>query len=269
MTTRTAVLNALALALRTLQRSTPNRKGAHMSIPRSHGVVCAAIAMLVTPMTFATSALGRPSLTTDRGCYSEGEPVRFSGQGFTAAAPIGFLFASNGMLGQATTTADATGAFEFLLRAPRLKDFDAEPPAFDLSATANDQTKFAPDGTIIGPPEDSVAAAQIRISEWTIDIPQWNSSHASARAGQRVRLTTHGWTSTGETLYVHYLRGGKAIRSEKVGALKPPCGDLTKAITTFSSAQLKPGTYSVRFSTSAKWSGKDAWLGYRVVRLVR
>jgi hypothetical protein len=206
---------------------------------------------------------------TDRGCYSEGEPVRFSGQGFTAGATIGFFFASSGTFGQATTTADATGAFEFPLRAPRLKDFDADPPAFDLGVTANDQTKFSPDGTIIGPPENSVAAAEIRISEWTVDVARWNRPHASARAGQRVRLTTHGWTSAGTTLYVHYLRGGKAIRSEKVGALKPPCGDLTKTFTTFSSARLKPGTYSVRFSTAAKWSGKDAWLGYRAVRLVR
>jgi hypothetical protein len=231
--------------------------------------VTAAALLATVSLTTTTTAAARPSLTTDRACYSEGEPVGFSGQGFTPGAPIGFFFASSGMLGQATTTADATGAFEFLLRAPRLKDFDAEPPAFDLSVTANDQTKFGPDGTIIGPPEDSVAAAQIRISEWTIDVSQWNSSHASARPGQLVRLSTHGWTSAGETLYVHYLRGGKAIRSAKVGALKPPCGDLTKTITTFSSAQLKPGTYSVRFSTSAKWSGKDAWLGYRVVRLVR
>jgi hypothetical protein len=240
-----------------------------MTILRSHGTICTAIAIPITPTTFATSALARPSLTTDRGCYSEGEPVRFSGQGFTAGATIGFIFASSGMLGQAATTADATGAFEFPLRAPRLKEFDAEPPAFDLSVTANDQSTFGPDGTIIGPPEDSVAAAQIRVSAWTVDIPQWNSSHASARARQRVRLATHGWTSTGETLYVHYLRGGKAIRSEKVGALEPPCGDLTKTITTFSSRQLKPGTYSVRFSPSAKWSGKDTWLGYRAVRLAR
>jgi hypothetical protein len=231
--------------------------------------ITAAALLATVSLTMTTTAAARPSLTTDRACYSEGEPVRFSGQGFTAGATIGFIFASGGTLGQAVTAADATGAFEFPLRAPRLKDFRAEPPAFDLSVTANDQSKFGPDGTIIGPPEDSVAAAQIRVSEWTIDVPAWNSSHASTRAGRRVRLTAHGWTSTGETLYVHYLRGGKAIRSEKVGALKAPCGDLTKTIKTFSSAQLKPGTYSVRFSTSAKWSGKDAWLGYRRVRLER
>ena len=240
-----------------------------MPIPAPSSVVCATIASLVTPMLLASSAVGRPSLTTDRGCYSEGEPVRFSGQGFTAGATIGFFFASNGSFGQATTTADGAGAFEFPLRAPQLKDFDAEPPAFDLSVTANDQTKFGPDGTIIGPPEDSVAVAQIRISEWTVDVPPWNRSNASVRAGQRVKLTTHGWTSAGKTLYIHYLRGGKAIRSEKVGALKAPCGDLTKTITTFSSSQLKPGTYAVRFSTASKWSGKDAWLGYRRVRLER
>lgn len=237
-----------------------------MNILHPRALLRAAVPTLIASTSVAAPAAARPSLTTDRACYSEGETMTFTGQGFTPGAGIAFFLAANGVFGQASTTADPAGAFSYPLRAPTLKDFKAESPAFDLSVTANDQTKFGPDGPI-GPPEDSVGIADVRISEWSVDVAQWDTPRAAARRGQRVRLTTRGWTSAGDTLYIHYIRAGKALHSEKVGALKAACGDLTKTIKTFNFKSARPGTYAVRFSTSPKWSRTDAWLGYRAVRL--
>ena len=169
-------------------------------------------------------------------------------------------------MGTASTKADATGVFQCTVGAPKLKSFDADAPAFDLTTTANDQAKLGPDGPI-GPPEETFAAGQVRISEWSLDIPKWDTDSAVARRGQRFKLTTTGWTSTGGTLYLHYVRAGKAVHSEKVGALRAPCGDLTKTIKAFNFKTAKPGKYAVRFSTSARYRGTDTWLGYRAVRL--
>jgi len=66
---------------------------------------------------------------------------------------------------------------------------------------------------------------------------------------------------------VHYLRNRKAVRSEKLGALKAPCGDLTKSFRAFALKSAKPGTYSVRFTTAAKWDKTDRWMGYKRVKL--
>jgi hypothetical protein len=237
-----------------------------VSIPT--GLTAAAVATAVVTMVAPATASALPTLTTDRSCYAEAESVAFTGSGFTPGADVSFFFAANGRLGTASTKADGAGAFLYRLRAPKLKDFDADSPAFDLSVTANDQTKFGPEGPV-GPPEESFAASELRISEWSADIPKWNAAGAKSKRGQRVKLTTTGWTSTGDTLYMHYIRGGKAVFSEKVGALKAPCGDLSKTVKAFNFKNAKPGKYAVRFSTSARYSGKDAWLGYKTVQLLR
>jgi hypothetical protein len=230
----------------------------------ARAVVVTAVLVTVAP----TTASAFPTVTTDRSCYAETEPLQFTGSGFTPGGDVGFFFAANGRFGIASTKADGTGAFQYTLGAPKLKDFDADSPAFDLTVTANDQTKLGPDGPI-GPPEETFAASQVRISEWSLDVPKWNTAAARSKRGQRFKVTTTGWTSTGDTLYVHYVRGGKAVFSEKVGGLKAPCGDLSKTVRAFNFKTAKFGKYAVRFSTSAIYSGKDAWLGYRAVQLVR
>jgi hypothetical protein len=214
----------------------------------------------------ASSAQARPQLTLDRACYSEEENMRLSGQGFTPGAKIAFIFVANGKLGQADTTADAAGAFTYEVRGPELRDFDGEPPGLDIAVTANDQSKFGPDGMPIGPPEESFALAEFRLSEWAVEVAKWEKRTATARRGESVRVATRGWTSAGDTLYLHYVRGGKAVHSQKVGPLRGDCGDLTKSIKTFAFKGVKPGRYSVRFSASPRWDADDAWLGYRSVR---
>ena len=92
---------------------------------------------------------------------------------------------------------------------------------------------------------------QLQVTEWSADVAAFE--RRSVRAGQRVKLETRGWTGAGDTLYIHYVRNGKAVRSEKLGALKGPCGDLTKSFRAFAFRSAKPGTYDVRFSAEATW----------------
>jgi hypothetical protein len=214
------------------------------------------------------SAGAVPTLTTGRACYAPEELIAFSGWGFTPSAKIVFVFGANGRFGQAETTAFPTGAFTYALNAPQLSEFNADSPTLDLLVTANDQSKIGPDGAIVGPPEESFAAAQFRLSEWSINVAKWNRDDATAKRGQTVKLVTRGWTILGPTVYAHYIRGGKAVHSQKIGALTGDCGDLTKKFKAFP-FEAKVGTYAVRFSASARWTKKDPWLGYRAVRFVR
>jgi hypothetical protein len=166
-------------------------------------------------------------VTTDRTCYAAGgDAMQFSGQGFTAGAEVAMIFAHNGKLGSFTAQADAAGAFTTMLRAPELKAFGEQDGAFDLDYTANDQSKFGPDGPF-GPPEDGVAVGSVRISDWSLDIAAWNGS---AR-GQWVKLVTTGWTSAGDTLCAgcsaascRDARFGNAERSRPRGVAGPDGG---------------------------------------------
>jgi len=193
--------------------------------------------------------------------------MTFTGGGFTPNADIGLLFAANGVLGNYDATSDAAGAFKASVNAPTLDQFEAEPPRFRLGVTANDQSKFGPDGPI-GPPEESFAPTDVTISDWDADVAAWNTKGAaSSKRGKRVQIRAIGWTTAGTTLYIHYLRGAKAVFSGKVGTLTGSCGDLTKKIKTFSFKGAKPGNYAIRFSTSPKWNRNDRWTGYKAVRL--
>jgi len=210
------------------------------------------------------SAQALPTFTTDRTCYAaEWDIITFDGQGFTASAEIALLFAHNGQVGSFSTKADPAGVFRAQLRAPSLDDFEEE-RAFELSVTANDQSKFGPDGPI-GPPEEGVAFGQVRISERMVGVRAWDADGpATARGGQRLKLSATAWRGEGDALYIHYMRGRRAVRSEKLGTLTGACGDLRATFRAIA----RPGTYGVRFSTSPRWSARDAWMGYRRVRIV-
>jgi hypothetical protein len=209
----------------------------------------------------AAAALAAPTVTTDLPCYvAEKQLMSFSGQGYTPNGDVNLLFVANDVFGTFAAKADAAGAFSASVRAPALKVFKAKPPAVDVFVSANDAAKMGPDGPI-GPPEETFAATQVRITEWDTTVKAFSKA---VRAGQRVTVKTTGWTDAGNTLYVHYRRGGRTVRSEKIGALKGPCRDLTKSFKAFAFANAKPGEYAVRFSTAPKFSAKDRWTGFKV-----
>jgi hypothetical protein len=98
-------------------------------------------------------------------------------------------------------------------------------------------------------------------------VAGWDKRPAVAQRAKKVTVRATGWTTAGQTLYIHYLRGSKLVRTEKVGALSGACGDLTKRIKAFAFKKAKPGVYGVRFSASPTWDPDSRWTGYRAVRL--
>jgi hypothetical protein len=223
------------------------------------------IALALTGLLAAPAAASAaPTVTTDQPCYvADEQSMEFSGSGYSPNGQVGLFFSAGGKYGSYMATADASGAFTASVRAPSFEAFGEDPPSYPMSVTANDEAKIGPDGPL-APPEEIVAFMDLRITEWSADVPAFEKP---VRRGQRVKLTTYGWVGAGETLYVHYLRGGKAVHSEKLAALKGPCGDLIKNFKAFNFKTAKPGNYAVRFSASAQWSGKDRWTGYKRVKL--
>jgi hypothetical protein len=81
-----------------------------------------------------------------------------------------------------------------------------------------------------------------------------------------VRLETIGWIGE-NTLYAHYVRGGKLVGTQKIGTTRGACGELAKSFKAFSFRGAKRGTYAVRISASAKFDKRDRWIGFKRVRL--
>jgi hypothetical protein len=219
------------------------------------------IVATATVLAAPAVASAAPTVTTDQPCYvAEKQLMQFSGQGYTPGGDVNLFFSAGDKFGTYTAKADAAGAIQASVRAPGFDMFDQDPPSFDMFVTANDAAKLGPEGPI-GPPEETFAAVQLKITDWTTTVAAFGKP---VKRGQRVKLDTIGWVGAGEQLYVHYLRGGKAVRSEKVGALKGACGDLTKSFKAFNFKTAKPGNYAVRFSTEPKYSAKDRWSGFKV-----
>jgi hypothetical protein len=227
----------------------------------------AALAALAAAAVAPAAADASPTLTADRTCYAAGSDLMtFTGGGFTPGAQIGLLFADNGRLGSFSTDADASGAFTAAITAPTFKQFREKPPRFTLGVTANDQSLMGPNGPI-GPPEDAFAPTNVTIADWDADVRAWDIHRPKAIPGMAIGIRATGWTTAGNTLYIHYLRAGKAIHTDKVGALTGACGDLTTHIRTFRFKAAKPGRYTVRFTASPKWNSKDPWTGYDGITL--
>ena len=180
------------------------------------------------------------------------------------------LFAANGHLGTLDLTADATGAVTDTVRSPKLSDFGAKPPRFDLDVTANDQSKFLPDGTIVGPPEDSFAFAKVTVSDWDVMVKSWDTNGpAHGKPQRRISLKAYGWTLDGSTLFAHYLRSGHVLRTVKVGSLAPPCGDLSTMMREFPFRPVPAGRYRVVFDASRVYSPAVANVYYSSVVVAR
>jgi hypothetical protein len=58
----------------------------------------------------------------------------------------------------------------------------------------------------------------------------------------------------GRWLYVHYLRGSRHLRTSRIGRLSDPCGSLKKKVRMFVFRPVRPGTYTLVFDNSARYS---------------
>ena len=208
-----------------------------------------------TPPT-ATAAV-----TLDAKCYTPGEPVTETGSGFT---PGGQVQESLALLSEDTTplatllapivAAGPDGTFTRRLKAPDLmRDNDRRELATSAYADLTD-------------PQGKSASVQWTLSAWFVDVPEWNTARVALGDPRRkMTVDAYGWTNLGPSLYAHYYRGSTQVRSVKIGALTGDCKTLRKRVRQFPFKAVKPGLWTVYFSTTALFNKRtDAWGRYRV-----
>ena len=232
-------------------RPKPERPGRGRAARRLTGASGAALAL---GLIAAPHAAAVPAVAYDRECYNPGQAIVETGSGFTPgtqtvesltlvdedASEVLAAFASS------PVAVDPLGAFTREIEAPPLARHDDRR---ELAVSA-----FA-DPSVTGP-----IPVQWTLSGWDVEI--------SSRGGRvlrqgRMRVEAWGWQDRGATLYLHYLRGTKRVRSVRLGALSAPCGDLDVTVRQFPFAA-KPGKWRFFMSATPRFDPRAAWIRFRV-----
>jgi len=216
-------------------------------MPRSLLAVALAVLAVLTPAAIAQAA---PTLSFDQPCYSPGDDMTFSGTGYTPNGQVNIFFSliETQRFGQYDTQADAAGALDGKLDTPDVDSFLGENDwSGTMGAAANDRTRVDAGA----PPEESVGLTTFTLSRWAVQLEQPNG--ARPRAGRPMIVTAKGFTNArGETLYVHYRRSRRTMKTVKLGRLTGDCGDRTKRLARGLPRGLRPGRYELVFNTTRR-----------------
>lgn len=211
----------------------------------SRSLLAALVAALVAIVPAAARAQDGPTLTFDKPCYAEGDPMAYSGAGFTPGGEVNFLFStlSSSRVGSFDTHADAGGAIAGTIDAPDETMFlDENERSAMMAAAATDKTR-ADQGA---PPDQQFAAALFRLTRWNVEVNR-------TRARKPMRVDAYGFTRVvGETLYLQYRKHGKLLKAVKLGRLGGECGDRKKTLRRGLPRGLRPGRYTLMFTTSPR-----------------
>ena len=211
----------------------------------SRSLLAALVAVLVAIVPAAARAQDGPTLTFDKPCYAEGDPMAYSGAGFTPGGEVNFLFStlSSSRVGSFDTQADTGGAIAGTIDAPDETMFlDDDERSAMMAAAATDKTR-ADQGA---PPDQQFAAALFRLTRWNVEVNR-------TRARKPMRVDAYGFTrAIGKTLYVQYRKHGKLLRAVKLGRLADECGDRKKTLRRGLPRGLQPGRYTLMFTTSPR-----------------
>ena len=215
-------------------------------------------------LAIASTAKAAPTLVADRSCYSLLTPVTLTGDGFTPDGDVllaGTVTYPDGTTAEAGTVpgvADDQGRVEAMFGVPQI-DFRR----LTFAATVSDLTRIAQGA----PAAEQSVVATFSIAPFGAYFGPWNTDGpARAHPGRRARLEVDGFIGTASRiLYVHYVRRGRAVKTQRVGRLDRECGSLTTPFRQFSFRSVKPGAYRVIFDTTRRWPNTDAWSAYRRV----
>jgi len=216
----------------------------------SRSLLAALVAASVAIVPAAARAQDGPTLSFDKPCYAKGDPMEYSGAGFTPGGEVNFLFSSlsTQTLGSYDTNADQSGAIAGTINAPDEEMFldDGERSAL-VAAAATDKVR-ADQGL---PPEQQFGADLFRLTRWDVSVSRPNGG--APRAAKPMRVIAYGFTrAVRETLYVQYRKGGKVLKAVKLGRLGGECGDRTKTLKRGLPRGLRPGRYTLMFTTSPR-----------------
>jgi hypothetical protein len=222
------------------------------------------VVLVVGGSAIVATAYAAPTVVADRSCYSLLTPVTLTGDGFTAGGDLlvgGTVRYPDGATAEALTVpavADAQGHLEGMFGLPQI-DYRR----LTFTATVSDLSRIAQGA----PVAEQSASTMFTVVPFGAYFRPWNTDGpARARPGRRARLEVDGYIATASrTLYVHYVRHGRLVKTQRVGRLDRECGSLTTRFEQFAFHPVKPGRYRVIFDTTRRWPNEDAWSGYRQV----
>jgi hypothetical protein len=192
----------------------------------------ALIALAATVPTTASAA----TLALDRQCYTRNQSVRVSGAGYQPNQTQTLLLDGKPVApGQTTLQSDASGGIAGRFPAPAPFRNATSVRTYALTASASTS----------GTPVLARTTLQVVHTNIGVTPPFITPGFVTYRA--------LGFTYS-RSLYVHYLKGTRHLNTRRIGRLSGPCGSLKKKVRMFLFRPVKPGSYTLVFDNSARYS---------------
>jgi hypothetical protein len=210
----------------------------------------------------APAAFAAPALQADAACYRPGETIRFTGDGYTPSGEVRLALTTHTSSGTYVGTArnptpvDAAGRIDEGFEAPELPekdDFRAE-----VLFTASDVARVGAGA----PAQDSFATTTIQVTVFDVFLE-------APRIDPRGRMTLRAMGYIGSRrLWAHYVHKGRRRARVALGAVRGPCGDLTRRMRQFPMAKVPPGIWDIYVSDSPTlYRNRDGRIAFVRIRL--
>jgi hypothetical protein len=180
----------------------------------------------------AVPAASAATLHLNRQCYTRNQPVRVSGTGYPANQTQTIFLGATAL---GTLTADGGGSIAGRFPAP----------APSRRATSVRTYTVTTSSSSTGSPVAARTTLQVVHTNIVVIPPFITPGYVTYKA--------LGFTYS-RSLYVHYLKGTRHLRTARIGTLSGPCGSLTKKVRMFVFRPVKPGSYTLVFDNSLRYS---------------
>lgn len=197
-------------------------------------VLLAAACLVVFPAGAATAAAA--TLSSDRACYIEGQPIGLSGAGFSGSAPVSISGPQIALSGNA----NPDGTLSATAKAPLLGTI--KPTSRTLTISAQDLTTSA------------VVPLKIQVTTAAFATSTGFKSPKAKRTWKFSGL----FQNPGKPIYGHFRHRGRTYANYRFGVPKGPCGKLTKRAPGIPARNVPSGTWTVQVDFRRTYSAKTS-----------
>jgi hypothetical protein len=188
-------------------------------------------AALTALLLAAAAPAGAATIRADHRCYTEGDPIRVTGSGFTPRTPVAFRFDGDPF---GTPMADAEGRIRARSEVPRVSGRFRT-----VKITAVD-----------GQDTSRRAETSVTVTKLLVTI-----SPKSGPPDRMVTFRARGFPRA-KSLYVHYINPRKrVVKTVRLGRTARPCGTTEARVRLIPFEKPRAGTWSLRFDTRQTYSG--------------
>jgi hypothetical protein len=187
----------------------------------------ALIALAAVPATASAA-----TLQLNRQCYTKNQPVRVVGSGYQPNHAL-TLFVNGKAVVSGMSDPSGRLAGHFIAPAPFRRATSVRTYSVTISPAST------------GAPVSARGTFQVVHTNIGVTPPFITPGF--------VTYTALGFTY-GRSLYVHYLLGTRHLHTKRIGGLAGPCGTLKKKVRMFLFRPVKPGSYTLVFDNSARYS---------------